>query len=89
MILKRTSTHKQLLLTLPMFITIILLVGVIAYHIFLLVEKKKSSKPTPEYYPPQSPPKSAVTHSVIEIPMELQNQHHNSINKDSEVISCA
>ena len=71
------------------FITIILLVGVIAYHIFLLVEKKKSSKPTPEYSPPQSPPKSAVTHSVIEIPMVLQNQHQNFINKDSEVISCS
>ena len=51
-------------------ITIILLVGAIIYHVYLLVRKDKPRGQKMNEYPlaPVQPPKAEVTHSVIEIP---------------------
>ena len=61
-------------------ITFILLVGVIIYHVYLLVRKNQPPKEVNEY--PLAPAKAEVTHSIIELPMPRGQSPPPEVNFD-------
>ena len=65
-------------------ITFILLVGVIIYHIYLLVRKDQPRGEEENEYPlvPVQPAKAEVTHSVIEIPKPCDQSPPPEVNSD-------
>ena len=64
-------------------ITFILLVGVIIYHVYLLVRKDQPPEEMNGYLPvPVQPAKAEVTHSVIELPKPCDQSPPPEINLD-------
>ena len=61
-------------------ITFILFVGVVIYHVTLLIKKKKTSEEVSEYLlAPVQPASSEVTFSIVEIPKpQCPPPEHNS-----------
>ena len=64
-------------------ITFILLVGVIIYHVYLLVRKDQPTEEVNEYpLAPVQPAKAEVTHSVIELPKPRDQSPPPEVNFD-------
>ena len=64
-------------------ITFILLIGVIIYHVYLLVRKDQPTEEVNEYpLAPVQPAKAEVTHSVIELPKPCDQSPPSEVNFD-------
>ena len=92
---KTDPTKQSIVLHASTIITLILLVGVIAYHIFLLVRKDKCPKEEKEEddgillvpVKPANTADSEITHSVIEIPQPRNESPPPQANTDEAEIS--
>ena len=92
---KTDPTKQSIVLHASTIITLILLVGVIAYHIFLLVRKDKCPKEEKEEddgillvpVQPANTADSEITHSVIEIPQPRNESPPPQANTDEAEIS--
>ena len=66
-------------------ITLLLLVGVIGYHVYLLIKKKKSTTKLDEHPPVTSTAaRNEVTYSVIELPKPQSDGPPSESNSDEE-----
>ena len=79
-----TRKHQTAVAYTSTIITFILLVGVIIYHMYLLVRKYQPPAEEVNEYPlaPVQPAKPEVTHSIIELPNPCDQSPPPEVNLD-------